>query len=111
GIDTIWAQAGIDIDFLPDVIHYNNTFAYQGNGGTRPSGDLSTILSNASAIMNPAPPVINEFFVNVVPGFAFTTENTANGIGNIGRDGTAQFVGDNLLSFGSARAVIAGGVA
>jgi hypothetical protein len=111
GIDTIWAQAGIDIDFLPDVIRYNNTFAYQGNGGSRPSSDLGTILANAGTIMNPAPPVINEFFVNIVPNFSFTSENTANGIANIGRDGTAQFVGDNLLSFAGGREVIAGVVA
>ncbi len=111
GVDTIWAQAGIDIEFLPNITRFNDTFAYQGNGGARPSSDLGTILSNASAIMNPQPSVINEFFVNIVPGFSFTSENTANGIGNIGRDGTAQFVGDTLLTFASGRDVIAGVVA
>ena len=49
GIDTIWAQAGIDMLFLPDVVRYNDTFAYQGNSGsgTRPTSDLSTIRNNA----------------------------------------------------------------
>src|SRR5262245_47365565 len=49
-IDTLWSQAGIDINFLPNVTRYNNTFAYQGTAGTgtRPSGDLSTIFTNAA---------------------------------------------------------------
>ena len=34
GIDKIWAQAGIDVLFLPDVVRYNDTFAYQGNSGS-----------------------------------------------------------------------------
>src|SRR5688572_3777949 len=46
-IDSIWAQAGIDIAILPTINRYNDTFAYQGNagGGTRPGGDLSTIFN------------------------------------------------------------------
>ena len=49
GIDKIWAQAGIDIKFNPNVTQYNNTFAYQGNNGsgTRNSNDLNTIFTNA----------------------------------------------------------------
>jgi Dockerin type I domain/Metallo-peptidase family M12B Reprolysin-like/PEP-CTERM motif len=110
GIDTIWAQAGIDIAFVPNIIRYNNTFAYQGSGGTRPSGDLNRILSNAASAgkVNTAPSVLNMFFVNVVPGFAFTSENTSNGIAGVGYDGIAAFAGDNLLTFQNGRDVIAG---
>ena len=111
GIDSIWAQAGIDIAFLSTITRYNNTFAYQGNGGTRPSGDLDRIISAAGVVMNPDPAIINMFFVNIVPGFPFTTESTANGIGNLGVDGIAQFVGDSLLTFQNGRDVIAGVVA
>jgi hypothetical protein len=108
-IDQIWAQAGIDVAFLPTVLRYNNTFAYQGNGGTRPTSDLGAIISGATAAgrVNVDPSVINMFFVNVVPGFGFTSENTANGIANIGNDGIAQFVGDNLLTWSAGRDVIA----
>ena len=109
GIDTIWAQAGIDIAFVPNIIRYNNTFAYQGNGGTRPSGDLDRILSNAAAAgkVNTVPSVLNMFFVNIVPGFAFTSENTSNGIAGLGYDGIAAFAGDNLLTFQGGLDVIA----
>ena len=61
--------------------------------------------------MNTDPSVINMFFVNIVPGFGPIGENSASGIGNIGNDGIAQFVGDNLLTFQSGREVIAGVVA
>jgi len=112
-VDTVWAQAGIDVFFLPNVNRWNNTFAYQGNGGARNSSDLGTILStgDTAGVTNPTRSVINEFFVNIVPGFNFTTENTANGIANLGRDGTAQFVGDGLLTFLGGREVIASVVA
>jgi hypothetical protein len=107
-IDSIWAQAGIDVAFLPNTIRYNNTFAYEGDSaGARPTNDLSRITSAASGIMNSDPSVINMFFVNVVPGFDFTSEFTANGVAHVGLDGIAQFVGENLLSFQNGRDVIA----
>jgi hypothetical protein len=108
GIDNVWAQAGIDVAFLPAITRYNNTFAYQGNAASRSSNDLSAILSGAAGagVLNTAPGVINMFFVNVVPGFSFTSEDSANGIGNLGRSGIAQFVGDNLLTFQGGHDVI-----
>lgn len=112
-VDTVWAQAGIDVFFLPTINRWNNTFAYQGNGGPRNSNELGTIVSSgdAAGVTNSTPSVINEFFVNVVPAFSFTSENSANGIANLGRDGTAQFVGDSLLTFLGGREVIASVVA
>src|SRR5687768_15764676 len=59
-IDTVWAQAGINVEFLPNVVRYNNTFAYQGLGvGVRPISDLGIMMGNASAggILNPNPSV------------------------------------------------------
>ena len=38
-------------------------------------------MTNASAeIMNPAPPVINEFFVNIVPGFSSPQRTPRTGL-------------------------------
>src|SRR4051794_8052650 len=41
GIDKIWAQAGLDVEFLPTIIRYSNSFAYQGISApsARPQGD------------------------------------------------------------------------
>jgi hypothetical protein len=115
-IDTIWAQAGIDINFLPTIAHYNNTFACQGTAGsgTRSQNDLSTILANArtqSGILNPSSTVIDMFFVNVTPGFPPLSENSAAGLANIARNGIAVFIGDSLLSFQNGRDVAAAVVA
>jgi Metallo-peptidase family M12B Reprolysin-like len=109
GIDTIWAQAGIDIAWVPNIIRYNNTFAYQGNGGSRPQSDLNQIVSSATAAgqVNTTPSIINMFLVNIVPGFSFTSESTSNGLAKLADDGIAAFVGDNLLTFQNGRDVIA----
>lgn len=112
GIDQIWAQAGIDILFLPTLVRYNSTFAYQGNSGsgTRPTGDLSTMRNNARSqggILNSDPNVLNMFFVNVVPGFSPLGENNAAGLAWIAGNGIAAFSGDNLLTFANGRDVIA----
>lgn len=111
GIDTIWAQAGIDINVLPTITTYNNTFAYQGTAGsgTRPQGDLNTIVSNArtAGVLNPDPLTVDLFFLNVVPGFAPLNENTSAGLAFIGSNGINGYVGDNLLTFSSGLDVIA----
>jgi len=113
-IDSVWAQAGIDIEFLPTVIRYNDTFAYEGYGGARPSSDLDQIVDNAAAeggILNSDPTILNMFFVRIAAGFGFTSENNANGMANIGDNGITQFVGENLLGFQNGRDVIASIVA
>jgi hypothetical protein len=101
-IDSIWAQAGIDIHFLPNTVRYNNTFAYQGalpSGVVRPITDLGAMMANAQlqgGILNQNPSVINMFFVNVVPGWSLKTANWVNGAGNIGTNGIAIFVGSSV---------------
>ena len=112
-IDTIWAQAGIDIAILPTINRYNNTFAYQGNAGsgTRPSGDLNTIFANASVTAGPLNGdslVLNLILVNVVPGFSPLSENSSAGYARIRGNGIIGYVGDNLLTFGDGLDVIAG---
>lgn len=98
-IDTIWAQAGIDINFLPNVVQYNNTFAYQGLGGTRPNSDLSQIISGAAltpGILNLDPTVIDMFFVATSPGWPTEGSNWVNGLSNIGTNGITEHVGSTL---------------
>jgi len=112
GIDTIWAQAGIDISFLPEVVRYNDTFAYQGTSGsgTRPTSDLTAIRTNAQregGILHPDSTVLNMFMVNVVPGFSPLGENNAAGLARISGNGIAAFTGDNLLTFTGGREVVA----
>jgi hypothetical protein len=116
GIDTIWAQAGIDVAFLDNVVRYDDTFAYQGTSGsgTRPTGDLATIRTNAQrvgGILNADPSVLNMFMVNVVPGFQPLGENNAAGLARIAANGIAAFVGDNLLTFANGRDVVASVIA
>jgi hypothetical protein len=113
GIDKIWAQAGIDIEFLPTITPYANTFAYKGSLAPRPSSDLGAILSNATSAgkLNPDPNVLNMFFVEVAPGYGVLNQNTAAGIAMIGNNGMALYTGESLLTFANGRDVIAGVVA
>jgi hypothetical protein len=101
-IDAIWAQAGVDIEFLPEIVRFNNTFVNRGDNGagTRPSGDLNLLLADAvvNEIWHPDESVINALFVEVVPGFAPRPDNAVLGIANLGTNGIAMYVGDNVLS-------------
>jgi hypothetical protein len=109
-IDQIWAQAGMDVIFLPTITRYNNTFAFQGTSGTgtRPQNDLNTIVANAGAagILNSDPQVIDMFLLNVVPGFSPLNENTAAGLSYVAGNGVTGFVGDSLLTFGAGLDVV-----
>ncbi len=103
-IELIWAQAGIDVQFLPSVNRFDNTFAYQGGpvagpGIFRSLDDLSLInsLAQGAGVTNPDSSVINMFFVHVVPGWDLKSENWVNGVGNYGTNGIAEFVGSNAL--------------
>lgn len=115
-IDTIWAQAGIDVQFLPTTNLYVDTFAYEGTAGNnnpRPGSDLATIVTQGAnaGVANPNPLVINMYFVNIVPGFSFTTQNTVNGLAFVGGNGIAAFVGSNLPGFLGGREAIASVIA
>jgi hypothetical protein len=100
-IDSIWAQAGIDINFLPNVVRYNNSFAYQGDaiGGVRPLADLSQTFSMATTdggILNSDPSIIDMMFVSVVPGWPAEAANWVCGTSNVGTNGIAEFIGSNI---------------
>ena len=107
-IDAIFAQADIDVEFLPTKT-VNNTFINVGNGGTRPTSDLSQIVTSGdnSGLGNPDSRVIDFYFVETVPGFSNLGENVANGLAFIDSSGIAMHVGDNLVGFDSGRAVVA----
>jgi len=114
-IDTIWAQAGIDVNFLaPNT--WNNTFANWGTGGppdnsgnARPGDDLNTVLGGGAAagVANTDPNVINMYFVNISAGFALLGDNSASGIALLDGNGIMQFVGAGLPGFTGGQEVAA----
>lgn len=109
-IDLIWSQAGIDINFLPTITNYSNTFAFQGSILPRPSSDLEFMISNARTAgkLNANNNVINMFFVEIVPGFSQLSQLTSAGIANIDGNGIAVFTGETLLGSAANREIIAG---
>ena len=111
-IDQIWAQAGIDVDFL-NPNRLNSTFANEGDTRSRPFNDLDeTIrLGESAGVTNSDPNVINIFFVNVAAGFSPVSENTAAGLARTPGNGISQYVGSNLFGFPNGRDVIASVVA
>ncbi len=117
-IDSIWAQVGIDIEFLPTTT-YVDSFAYNGfpvdyttGPPTRPTSDLNAINSAAGAPPKSAnTAVLNMFFVDIVPGFNFTSSFTANGLAFVDANGVTQFVGASLPGSLGGREVIASVVA
>lgn len=112
-VDTIWAQAGIDIDWLAPN-NWNNTFANIGTGSyPRPSGDLSSITASGdtAGVGNADPFILDMYFVQVAAGFAFLDDDFANGLAFVGGNGITQHVGSNLLNFTLGRELIASVVA
>lgn len=126
-VDTIWAQAGIDIEWLvPNM--WNNTFAnigVPGNNNPRPTNDLNQIVDNGdfAGVGNADPLVLDIYFVEIAAGFEAeffdnttnpptnVTENVANGLAFVGGNGITQHVGDNLPGFPAGRDVVASVVA
>ena len=108
-IDEIFAQADIDIEFLP-ARQINDTFTNVGNGtGTRASADLNRIVSNGDArgIGSSDRNVIDLYFVERVPAFDDIGDSVANGLAFVGSGGIAMHVGDNLVDFAAGRDTIA----
>ncbi len=111
-IDQIWAQAGIDVDFLnPNTV--NSTFINEGDSSSRPESDLAETVSIGASVgvTNTNPDVINMFFVNVAAGFELLNEDTAAGLASTPGNSVSQYVGSNLLNFQNGRDVIASVVA
>ena len=47
------------------------------------------------------------YFIEVVPGFSNTNENTANGLAYVDSNGITIHIGDNLVGFSDGREVAA----
>ena len=101
-IDDIWAQAGIDINFLSPN-SWDNTFANWGAGGPpdnggnqRPNSDLDMIetLSGPAGVRSPNPNVINMFFVRIAAGFGLLGPNFAAGLAERPGNDITQYVGN-----------------
>lgn len=108
-IDQIFAQAAIDVQFLP-AKRVNDTSINVGSGSGRRSGaDLPRIVREGDALGlgNPDSRVIDIYFVERVPNFESVSEFAANGLAFVGRSGIAFHVGDNLVNTSSGRGLIA----
>jgi len=113
-IDQIWAQAGVDVNFLTtstysdDFIYDGSPFDYSnGSGNKRPGTDLAAMFDNYPAALNNDATVLNMFFVDIVPQFEYTSLNTTNGLAWLDSNGVAVFVGENLLSFQAGQEAVA----
>jgi hypothetical protein len=104
-VDTIWAQAGIDVEWLAPTPFSNSETLNGGitSGGQRPLTDLSTdpggqdheTLGAAARVVG----AINMFFVNVAAGHFFYARNdsVAAGLAERPGDDVSMFVGTGLL--------------
>ena len=107
-IDTIWSQAGIDVNFL-SASFWNDSFANLGLASPRPRVDLGLIINDATVAgqINPDPNIINMFFVNVAAGFQPLGLNSVAGLARLNGNGITQYVGSNLLTFPNGLTAIA----
>lgn len=111
-IDEIWAQSGVEIDWLP-VVDYVSDFAYDGSPGNyannaRPTSHLGQIVNNApTPPQHPSATVISMFFVEICPGFQQVNDYYANGFAYIDNNGITMHVGSELLSWQGGRDVVA----
>jgi hypothetical protein len=112
-VDTIYAQAGVDVEFAFRAGTYNSTFARigtPGNNNPRPQSDLSTIRSNAAAaggVLSSDPNTLNVFLVSIVPGFSQLSANSSAGIATVNGNGITYYGGANLTGYTGGREVLA----
>lgn len=107
-VDAIFAGSNIDIQWQA-TRNWRNTFANVGDGPTRPSSDLTTIVreGDVAGVGSPNPLVIDMYFVEVSAGFGNTNEFTANGVAYVGANGITMHTGDNLPPLAQGRALVA----
>jgi hypothetical protein len=112
-VDTIYAQAGVDVEFAFRAGTYNSTFARigtPGNNNPRPQSDLSTIRSNAAAaggVLSSDANTLNVFLVTIVPGFSQLSANSSAGIATVNGNGITYYGGANLTGYTGGREVLA----
>ena len=105
---TIWAQAGIDIAWLPPT-NWNNTFANVGTQNPRPTNDLDVVgtTGDRAGVGNTDPLILDMYFVEVAAGFGPRANNVANGLAWVGANGITIHVGDDLVRWGGGQEVVA----
>lgn len=107
-INRVWAQLGIEIEWLESV-SYVNDFAYDGypadyNHVARPQSHLTTIVSSAGA-----PPrhttetVLNLFFVDISPSFSYVGDNSGAGVAIPDQNGSTIAIGQGLVTWEEGR--------
>jgi hypothetical protein len=110
GVDTVFAQAGIDVQFKFRPGTWNNSFALgnSASSAVRPGSDLNQTVSLAASagVLDPDPLVINLFQVRVVPAFAPTTDNTSNGLAFLDANGITYWTGPNLPTFANGQILV-----
>lgn len=112
-IDDIYAQAGIDVDWL-SANAWNDTFANVGTANPRPGADLGAMVSDGTAdgVTHLDPLVLNVFFVQNPAGFSTgLSANQAAGLAYVGANGVSQYVGANLPSFTGGQETVASVIA
>lgn len=102
-IDQIWAQAGIDVEWLAENF-YNSTLANIGiatESIPRPTSDLGAIVNagNLAGVGNADALVIDIYFLRASAGFEVLSLNSAAGLAFLGGNGITAYVGSNLLDF------------
>ncbi|MEK6239801.1 MAG: hypothetical protein N2C14_34195, partial [Planctomycetales bacterium] len=115
-VDDIWAQAGIDIQWLAPQT-FNSTETLNGsqapNGNDpRPTSDLSSdgggidheTLGQAAGVRIAG--TVNMFFVDIAAGFPLLSANSAAGLAERPGDDVSQFVGAYRPGFLSGREVV-----
>ena len=105
-IDSIWAQAGIDVHWLAPNYWDNST----ANSGGYSLASLGT-QGDSAGVSNPDPLVLNAYFSEITVGDFDRGENSANGLGWINSNGISQAIGDNLVTWLAGQEVVASVVA
>ena len=106
-IDRIYAQIGIDFEFLPTA-QYNNSFVNGTGEGVRDDSDFRPIFStgDADGVGSSDPLVVDLYFINRVPGFQSPNFGT-NGRAFLGTSGSLVAIADGLTESNSGRDRIA----
>ena len=114
-IDEIFAQAEIDVEFLPNS-HWGDSNTNYGSQNRdrpfyadRPESDLDQIVSDGDSkgFGNRDGNVIDMYFVDRVPGFDFEGSYVVNGLAFVDAPGVAIHVGEALVRSAESREIVA----
>ncbi len=117
-IDSVWAQAGIDVELSSKLTPYQDDFAFDGrpndyslaSGNTRPFNDLYKILSDGdlAGVGSPSSSIVDVYFVNVVPCWGERGYYQTNGCARGNRGGFVFYLGEGMLTSTRNMDIVAG---